>query len=289
MAQGAAGTSTVRRFSLLWSQQELLKKGAVVMNSESTPGPARKTNEKWALVTGSSRGLGFLLAHALATAGYGVVLTGRDSQSLGQAEQDIRALGIAPCMGVCLDLAEPGAPAKLHSAVKAKDVSLAVIVNCLGGGVPGDRRNIPTETLHRAMRLNLEVGIEVNNLFYEDMAAQRGVIVHIGSTAALHFDAPPGYVISKHAINAYVKNAAKTFAREGVCIFAVLPGILDYTDSYIDKLRRSDPERSQKALEETTYGRFTTGSELARFLVAIIEHGTPMLNGSLVQFDGGKE
>lgn len=245
----------------------------------------QESNMKWALITGSSRGLGYILARALADAGYGVVLTGRDPQALSQAATGL-GRGCLPC---CLDLTGTDAAAELRRQVKAAGISLSVIVNCLGGGVAGDRRNVPPEILNRALRLNLEAGIEINNVFYDDLAVRQGVIAHIGSTASLHFDAPPGYVISKTAINAYVKNAARTFAKDGVCIFAILPGILDYEGSYINTLRHTVPERYNAALTASTYGRFATADELARFLRAIIAFGTPMINGSLIQFDGGKE
>lgn len=258
------------------------------MRSKHQDAPPQARDEKWALVTGSSQGLGFILARGLADAGYGVILTGRRRKVLDQAAQHLAEQG-AVCLPFCLDLTGPDAAVELRRLAKAEGVCPSVIVNCLGGGVVGDRQNVPTEILGQAMRLNLEAGIEINNAFYDDLKARRGVIAHIGSTASLHFDAPPGYVISKSAINAYVKNAARTFAREGVCIFAVLPGILDYEGSYINQLSQAAPERYKAALAQAPYGRFAAGDELARFLTATIEYGTPMVNGALMQFDGGKE
>jgi NAD(P)-dependent dehydrogenase (short-subunit alcohol dehydrogenase family) len=246
-------------------------------------------NERWALVTGSSRGLGLEIALAMAGAGFRVVITGRNPEALALAMGKLEAVSAIGHQAVCLDLAEEDSPVKLQARLNQLGVSVSVIVNNLGGGVPGDRRNIPTDILRASMRLNLEVGIEINNLLYEDLKVNKGIIVHIGSTASLHFDAPPGYVISKTALNAYVKNAAMTFAKEGVCIFAVLPGILDHEGSYINKLQRSNTERYGKFLSESVFGRFTTSTEVARFIVKIIEARTPMINGALIQFDGGKD
>lgn len=244
--------------------------------------------DKWALVTGSSGGLGFLLAQALLRAGYGVVLTGRHQERLDTAVGILEDEQHGHCIGVCLDLTENGAAKILHSAVKEHFVALSLVVNNLGGSVQGDRRNIPTEVLNAAMRRNLTAGIDINNIFYDDLAENSGVIAHIGSTAALHFDAPPGYVISKFALHGYIKNAARMFAKEGVCIFGVLPGILDYEGSYINMMQSTHPERYQEFLDKTTYGRFPTGEELARFLAGLVQCGVPMINGALLQFDGGE-
>lgn len=244
---------------------------------------------KWALITGSSHGLGLDIALEMAQAGFSTVITGRNQKSLSAALSTLKSKNSGQHHAICLDLVEEGAPAELHAQLKKINISPSVIVNNLGGGVPGDKRNIPIEILRASLRLNLEIGIEINNLFYDDLKTNNGVIVHIGSTASLHFDAPPGYVISKTALNAYVKNAARTFAKDNVCIFAVLPGILEHEGSYINKLHHSNPQRYDQLLAQSVFGRFTTSSETARFIVKIIEARTPMINGALIQFDGGKE
>jgi NAD(P)-dependent dehydrogenase (short-subunit alcohol dehydrogenase family) len=245
--------------------------------------------DKWALVTGSSHGLGLEIALKLAESGFRIVITGRNKESLMLAMNKLKSISKQMNMSVCLDLTDEAAPAKLHAKLKELDISLSIIINNLGGSITGDTRNVPLDILRAAMRLNLEVGVEINNLFYKDLKTNHGVIVHIGSTASLHFDAPPGYVISKSAINAYVKNAARAFAKDDVCIFAVLPGILEHEGSYISCLNTSNPRQYKKALSESVFGRFATSKELAHFISSLIDAHTPMLNGSLIQFDGGKE
>lgn len=243
----------------------------------------------WALVTGASRGLGLEIALALAAAGFRVVVNGRDSNALARAVERLQAVSSEGHRSICLDLAEEDGPARLCLRLRELDVSVSVLINNVGGGVPGDRRNIPTDVMRAAMRLNLEVGVELNNALYDDLKRQQGTVVHIGSTASLHFNAPPGYVISKAALNAYVKHAARSFAKDGICIFAVLPGMLEHEGSYADRLSATDPERYRDMLNDTPYGRFVTSSETARFVASTVTSGKPMLNGALVQFDGGVE
>jgi NAD(P)-dependent dehydrogenase (short-subunit alcohol dehydrogenase family) len=245
-------------------------------------------NKEWVLVTGSSKGLGFEIAKAFAQAGWRPVLTGRNSDALDAAAKKINSMADIECTAVCLDLTEEGAAVQLHEQLQSRGISLSLIVNNLGGGVPGDRRNIPQNILRASLRLNLEAGVEINNEFYDDIKANKGVIIHIGSMASLDFDAPPGYVISKAAVNAYVKNAARMFAKDGVCIFAVLPGVLEHEGSYISRKFQTDKERYNAFLAQTTFGRFASSAETARFIVKMIEAKTPMMNGAIIQFDGGK-
>jgi len=245
--------------------------------------------DRWALITGSSQGLGLEIALKLAQSGFRMVITGRNHEKLSRAIEELNSVSGAVHLSVCMDLVEDESPAKLREILADYGVSPSIIVNNLGGGVPGDRRNIPLDILRAAMRLNLEVGVEINNLFYDDLKKNQGIVVHIGSTASLHYDAPPGYVISKSAINAYVKNAARSFAKDNICIWAILPGILMHDGSYADNLKLSDPDRHEKFLSQSIFGRFTKSSEVAEFIANTIISPTMMLNGSLVQFDGGKE
>ena len=243
----------------------------------------------WVLITGSSQGLGLEIAVRLAQYGFRTVITGRIQEKLSRAIERLNSVSSPVHLSVCMDLTEEEAPASLRETLADFGVSPSIIINNLGGGVPGDRRNIPLDILRASMRLNLEVGVEINNLFYDDLKTNQGVVVHIGSTASLHYDAPPGYVISKSAINAYVKNAARSFAKDNVCIWAILPGILMHDGSYVDNLKLSDPDRYEKFLSQSIFGRFTRSSEVADFIANTIISPTSMLNGSLVQFDGGKE
>src|ERR1035437_7227071 len=122
---------------------------------------------EWALVTGSSRGLGLEIAIKLTESGFRVVITGRDQGTIARAMEKLNSVSKPVHVAVSTDLTKESAPEKLHDVLKDHGVSLSVIVNNLGGGVPGDARNIPKDIMRSSMRLNLEVGVEINNLFYE--------------------------------------------------------------------------------------------------------------------------
>jgi len=246
-----------------------------------------KTFKQWALISGSSHGLGLEIALLLAKNGYQIILTGRDRKRLESGLNAIKSISSQNHIAISLDLTQEGAPNELYVQIKNENISPVLIVNNLGGSVNGDKKNIPIKTLRKSMRLNLEIGIEINNLFYEDLKKNNGTVIHIGSTASLHYDAPPGYVISKAALNAYVKNASKNFAKDNICLFAILPGILDHDGSYINNLKKSDIERYEQFLSNANYERFITSSEIAKLIVKLLETQTPMLNGSLIQVDGG--
>lgn len=244
---------------------------------------------KYAIVTGSSRGLGFEIALSLAKKGDIPVITGRNEFSLSESAEKIKSVTGREALPVLIDFSEEDASKCFYDKLKKKNVSPSIIINNLGGAVVGDKRNIDIRVLRETLRLNLEVGIEINNIFFEDLKRLSGTIVHIGSTAALHYDAPPCYTISKSALNAYIKNAAPNFARDGVCIFGILPGILDHEGSIFNRIKISDPDRYQKAIDAAAYRRFVKSSEVAEYVVKLLGVESQMINGALIKIDGGTD
>src|ERR1019366_7104170 len=92
-------------------------------------------------ITGGSRGLGRAMALAIADAGAGVVLVGRDGPSLEQTSSDIRALG----RQASILQADVGVPEECEKACKA---ALALgPVDILINNVGGRRENIPTQDM----------------------------------------------------------------------------------------------------------------------------------------------
>jgi NAD(P)-dependent dehydrogenase (short-subunit alcohol dehydrogenase family) len=250
--------------------------------------PVDRPLRRYAIITGSSRGLGFSLAQQFAKKNIVPILLGRCHETLVKAQTAIHQnTQINPIL-FASDLTLASSPAHLVQFLTQHQITPDIIVHNLGGGVTGDQKNPPVAVLRSSLRLNLEVAIEINNLLYEKMCVQKSRVLHIGSTASLHYDAPPSYVIAKTALIAYVKNAARSWARDGVTISALLPGMLDHDGSFIDRLRTTDEARYQHYLAQMPYGRFITSDEVAQFAVSLCLDSI-MLNGSVIVMDGGRD
>src|SRR5262245_4031080 len=85
-----------------------------------------------ALITGSSRGLGRVIAQALAEAGADLVLVCRDADSLRHARQELTALGRQVDV-VPADLTTPAAAQQLCDTVLARHAPIDILVNNVGG------------------------------------------------------------------------------------------------------------------------------------------------------------
>ena len=241
----------------------------------------------YALITGASAGLGLCIARQFATSRIVPILTGRNVAAMEQAKQAIQDdFGLsAYCFAA--DLMTENAPADLYCFARDQNLIPRYLIHNLGGGIQGDCKNPPSNVLRDSFRLNLGVAVELNALFYNDLKERSAKIVHIGSTSSLHYDAPPSYVISKTAMIAYVKNAARSFAKDGLTIFGILPGVLQHPGSYVDRLKTQDPRRYEKFLSTMTYGCFVDSREVANYLVSLCLVDSTMINGSIITIDGG--
>src|SRR5271170_4930041 len=97
----------------------------------------KKWSGKWALVTGSSAGIGFELARQLAAAGANLVLTARRTDRLQELAAQINAKHAVKVEIFAADLTRPGAPAAIHAFTTSRGLEIELLVNNAGFGAFG--------------------------------------------------------------------------------------------------------------------------------------------------------
>jgi NAD(P)-dependent dehydrogenase (short-subunit alcohol dehydrogenase family) len=110
--------------------------------------------DKCAVVTGASSGIGTAIAHAMARAGARVVLVGRDADRLEVSRSEIEAAGGTAC-GVAVDLTDDAAPATIVDTAVERFGSLDVIVHSAGIFEPRPFEESSLESFDRQMDLNV--------------------------------------------------------------------------------------------------------------------------------------
>ena len=90
-----------------------------------------------ALVTGASAGIGFAFAHVLAERGYELILTARREDRLKALADDLRQRHGTRTHVMASDLANPDSPARLEAWLTQHSLTVDVLVNNAGFGVPG--------------------------------------------------------------------------------------------------------------------------------------------------------
>ncbi|MCB2099947.1 MAG: SDR family NAD(P)-dependent oxidoreductase [Rhodobacterales bacterium] len=241
-------------------------------------------NGQAAIVTGGASGLGEATARALAKAGAKVAVVDVNMDGARRVADDIGGLAVH-CDVSSSDSAE--------AAMAAADAlgTPRVLVNCAGIAPPAKivGRDGPQalETFARIINTNLIGSFNMMRLAAARMEAaealgeERGVIVSTASVAA--FEGQIGqaaYAASKGGVASMTLPAAREFARYGIRVMAIAPGIFG------TPMLRSLSQEVQDALGASVPfpSRLGEADEFARLVMAIIDN--PMLNGEVIRLDG---
>ncbi len=178
---------------------------------------------KRALVSGSTKGIGFAIAAELAREGAKVVINGRRPQDVSAAVDRLKTMiPGADVEGFAADLGSADGVAALVAAVPQVDI----LVNNLGIFDPVPFEAIPDSEWQRFFEVNVMSGVRLSRHYLPAMkAANWGRIVFISSESGLN---TPGemvhYGMTKSAQLAVSRGLAQSCAGTGVTVNAVLPG-----------------------------------------------------------------
>lgn len=179
-----------------------------------------------ALVTGASSGIGLELAKVMAKNGHDLVLTARSVDPLEALAGMLEGKHGIKATVIPLDLARPGAPSVLFSAVTDRKIEIDILVNNAGFGLGGAFADTEVSREIEMIDLNISALTHLTKLFMGPMLARRsGRIMNVASTAGFQ----PGPLMSVYyASKAYVISFSEAVAEElrdtGVTVTTFCPG-----------------------------------------------------------------
>ena len=243
---------------------------------------------KLALVTGAGRGLGKNICETLVKEGVNIIAVSRGSNGL----EDLKnKLGNSKNHHFFeIDFLKKGSVKKLEYELKTLDICPDIIVNNVGGNLG---YTDPLKTLdgwNNVMQLNVEVGIEINELFIPHMRKQKwGRICHISSISALENQGPPSYCAAKAALNAYVRSVGRYVSSDNVILTTVMPGAVFTKGGYWDEASKERPEHVKKYLSERmAIKRFGKEEEISNVVAFMCSDLSSFCVGSSILVDGGQ-
>lgn len=181
---------------------------------------------KWALITGTSAGIGVALAEELAAGGTNLVLTARRKDRLEALAQRLACSHKIETQVVPADLTDPAAPEKIFSFTRDKEIEIDLLINNAGFGKYGEFHSVAKERLVEMVQVNCSAVVHLTHLFVQGMVARRrGDILILASTAS--FQAVP-YISTYAAAKAFDLLFAEGLAEElkpyGIRVCALCPG-----------------------------------------------------------------
>jgi len=242
-----------------------------------------------ALVTGGGRGIGAAISKCLAKEGVHVAVVSRTASDIDEVVSEIGGEENGH-LGVILDLTEEHAPEQLVEIIGKKFGNPSIVVHNLGGTLNITDPFCSVQDWRRVYRINLEVGVELNNLLVPNMRNNKwGRVVHISSISAMENHGPVTYCAIKAALTAYTRSFGGVVAPDGVVVSAVLPGAVFTEFGYWDKMMKENPEHIRKFMaERQRIGRFGKPEEIGYYVTFLCSKLASFNTGSIIPVDGGQ-
>lgn len=253
-------------------------------------------NGKRALVTGSTAGIGYAIAEALAGEGADVIVNGRTEERVERATTSIRtARPQAKVQGLAADL---GSVDGVRVAVQRLP-DIDILVNNLGIFEPKPFEQIPDEDWFRFFEINVMSGVRLSRSYLPGMKKRNwGRIVFISSESAVQIPAEMiHYGMTKTAQLAISRGLAETTAGTSVTVNSVLPGptASEGVNEFVDRMAAGS--KQTKAELETEFfrnirpssllRRFARPEEVAALVVFLCSPLASATNGAALRADGG--
>ncbi|HVZ00707.1 MAG TPA: glucose 1-dehydrogenase [Dongiaceae bacterium] len=238
-----------------------------------------------ALITGSTRGIGFALAGGLGHAGASIVLNGRDAATLDAAAATLQAAGVA-ATGKAFDAADRAAVVAAVDAIEAEQGPVDILVNNAGMQHRTPLEDFPEEAWHRLMRTNLDSAFFVGQAVARHMIGRkRGAIINIGSVQSeLGRPGIAPYAASKGGLKMLTKGMAIDWGRHGIRVNGLNPG---YFKTELNAALVKDAAFSDWLTRRTPLGRWGEVEELVGAAVFLASDAASFVTGHMLFVDGG--
>lgn len=238
-----------------------------------------------AVVIGGTSGIGRAISHGLAEAGADVVCSSRRDEQVETAAKEIEAIG-RRTLHCTSDVADRASLEELLARCEAEFGKVDILVNSAGITKRAPTIDLAEEDWTAIMETNLTGTLRSCQIFGKHMTANGyGRIVNIASlgTYVSLFEVA-AYSASKAAVASLTKSLAIEWAKKGVNVNAIAPGV--FRTALNQKLLDETP-RGQEFLMRTPMGRFGNVEELAGAAVFLSSEAASFITGEVLVVDGG--
>jgi 3-oxoacyl-[acyl-carrier protein] reductase len=243
--------------------------------------------DRTAVVTAGSRGIGKSICEELARQGAKVIAVARSRKEL----EELQATLTNPSKHVMinLDLSKRENSKELKLQVDNLGLSPDILINNLGGNLGITDPLSDYQDYEDVMFFNLGVAIQINREFIPSMIRRKyGRICHISSVSALENQGSPQYCVAKAALNAYIRSVGRWASKDNIIVTGVMPGAVYAEGGYWDEVLKTRPGHAEKFLiDRIAMGRFGNPEEISPLVSFLVSEHSSLMVGSIVLADGG--
>ena len=242
---------------------------------------------KVAIVTGGSFGIGRATAIAFAKRGAKVVVADWIEDKENSTMNLIKNTG-SDAMFIKCDVSKSDDVSNMIAKAIARFGKIDYAFNNAGiEGVSANTHECTEANFDKTISINLKgVWLCIKHEIPHKLKNKKGAIVNCASVAGLNgFAGLPAYVASKHGIAGLTKTAALEYAKEGIRVNAVCPGVI-HTDM-IDRLTGKDKEVEKQFTTMEPIGRMGNPEEIAEAVVWLCSDAASFITGIAMPVDGG--
>jgi gluconate 5-dehydrogenase len=237
-----------------------------------------------ALVTGSSRGLGYAIATALAEAGASIILNARDNVALGAAASELAATG-ASIKAVAFDVTNRDSVNDAISYCEEEIGPIDILVNNAGMQFRSALEAFPPEKFDQLITTNVTSVFNVGQAVARHMISRgAGKIINICSLMSeLARPSIAPYAASKAAVANLTRGMAVDWAKHGLNVNGIAPG---YFATELNEALTKDEKFNAWIETRTPMGRWGEPHELGGAAVFLASDAAKFVNGHILYVDG---
>ncbi|MFM2288189.1 MAG: hypothetical protein RL684_1332 [Pseudomonadota bacterium] len=243
-------------------------------------------NDRAAIVTGGTRGIGRAIALALAEAGARVLVSSEDPQACDAVAGELAARGL-DVQGLSCDLSRPGGVVAFVEQAATRLGRLDILVS--NAGIPGPVGALAAATpaeIDAVLDINLRSAMALSGAAIPHIVRQGGgSVLFIASIAGLRGNKAIGlYGISKAAVAQLARNLAVEWGPQGVRANAISPGLIA---SEFSRGMMANDALMERRLSLTPLRRVGRAEEIAAAALFLVAPGGAFVTGQNLVIDGG--
>lgn len=240
---------------------------------------------KTALITGSTRGIGFALAAGLARAGAHIILNGRDMSRLQTARDRLAEQQINSDI-LCADVSQPQEITAAIDVYEREQGAIDILINNAGIQHRSPATDFKAEDFNNVMATNTHAVFYTAQAVAKHMLSRKsGKIINIASIMALIArENVSAYTTSKAAVGGLTRALATEWAASGVNVNAIGPGYIstEMTGALFD-----DKVFSSWLMQTTPQKRWGEVDDLVGAAIFLASPASDFINGQILYVDGG--